>query len=163
MLNTWELCCNLCNGMIFQSPGISKSGSPILVKAPLLFRTSVMRQESTCSLSFRPSLSGLELHICRLQEWIDGGRLELLGWCRCLDPMLTIVSALAYGRSMFVSPPDRRDEANAAKRQLSEQGAAAKSDHLTIVVAFNKWHQERLLNGPESARQVSSYIRDTKP
>ena len=69
--------------------------------------------------------------------------------------MLTIVAAMGYGRPIFVSPPDRRDEANAAKQRLTSESAAAKSDHLTLIAAFNTWKPARLKGGrsePSSVR-----------
>ena len=74
--------------------------------------------------------------------------------CRCLSPMLTIVAAMGYGRPIFVSPPDRRDEANAAKQRLTRESAAAKSDHLTLIAAFNTWNDARLKGGRSEASRV---------
>jgi len=58
---------------------------------------------------------------------------------RCAGPVLTIAAAMAHGRSIFFSPPDRRQEANAAKQALLTAIPNAKSDHLAVVVAFDAW------------------------
>ena len=52
---------------------------------------------------------------------------------RCMGPVLTLAAAMAYGRPIFYAPPDRRAEAEAAKRALTANAAAAKSDHLAII------------------------------
>jgi hypothetical protein len=69
--------------------------------------------------------------------------------------MLTIVAAMGYGRPIFLSPPDKREEANAAKKKLTGASAAAKSDHLTLIAAFNSWNQARLKGGRSEASRVT--------
>jgi ATP-dependent RNA helicase DHX36 len=57
----------------------------------------------------------------------------------CLDPVLTIAAGVGF-RSPFLAPMDRRDEADEAKRRIAEKaGAAATSDHLTLVAAYAGW------------------------
>jgi ATP-dependent RNA helicase DHX57 len=58
---------------------------------------------------------------------------------RCLSPMLTIAAAMGYGRPLFMSPPDKRSEADASRRSLLAGAVTAKSDHLAMVAAFNAW------------------------
>ena len=75
--------------------------------------------------------------------------------CRCLSPVLTIVAAMAYGRPVFVAPLDKRDEARAAKLSLASAApAAAKSDHIASIAAFNAWHEARQAGGRHDAAQV---------
>ncbi len=74
---------------------------------------------------------------------------------RCVGPILTIAAAMAHGRPVFQSPPDRRDEAEAAKKQLTADSAAARSDHLALVTAFSAWNHARLKDGRQAAFQVS--------
>ncbi|CAG9466338.1 unnamed protein product [Pedinophyceae sp. YPF-701] len=57
---------------------------------------------------------------------------------RCLDPCLTVAAALS-SRSPFVSPLDKREEADAAKRSF----AGDQSDHLAVVDAFDAWEDVR--------------------
>ena len=37
--------------------------------------------------------------------------------------MLTIVAAMAWGRPVFLSPPDKREEAKIARKQLAAESA----------------------------------------
>ena len=72
--------------------------------------------------------------------------------------MLTVVAALAHGRQVFVSPPDQREEARAAKAGLTNSSTAAgKSDHIAIIAAFNIWHGALKAGGRREALQVSSH------
>ena len=69
--------------------------------------------------------------------------------------MLTIVAAIAHGRQVFVAPPDRREEARAAKLSLASAApAAAKSDHIAIVAAFNAWNEAWQAGGRHEASKV---------
>ena len=52
--------------------------------------------------------------------------------------MLTIAAAMANGRPAFVSPPDKREEANAAKRSLAAAAFTQKSDHLALIGAAHR-------------------------
>lgn len=78
--------------------------------------------------------------------------------CRCVGPVLTVVAAMGYGRPAFQSPPDRREEAELAKRQLTADSAAGRSDHLALVAAFLGWNQARIKDGRQAAYQVHRLI-----
>lgn len=75
--------------------------------------------------------------------------------CRCVGPVLTVVAAMAHGRPVFQSPPDRREEAELAKKRLTGDSAAARSDHLALVAAFSEWNHARTKDGRHAAFQVS--------
>lgn len=78
---------------------------------------------------------------------------------RCVGPVLTIVAAMAHGRPVWQSPPDRRQEADAAKAALTAGSAASRSDHVAIVAAFEAWNAARLRGGRQAAfavRQLAS-------
>ena len=77
-----------------------------------------------------------------------------MGQHRCIGPALTIVAAMAHGRPIFQSPPDRRQEADVAKRALTAGSAAARSDHIAIVAAFETWNAARLKDGRQAAFTV---------
>ncbi|KAG5133587.1 hypothetical protein JHK82_024775 [Glycine max] len=63
----------------------------------------------------------------------------------CLDPILTIVAGLSV-RDPFLTPLDKKDLAEAAKSQFSQDY----SDHLAIVRAYEGWKDaEKDLNGHE--------------
>ena len=68
---------------------------------------------------------------------------------RCLSPCLTIAAALS-GRPPFLSPSDKREEANAARDRLA--AGAVRSDHLALVAAFNGWHAARERGGRREGR-----------
>lgn len=62
---------------------------------------------------------------------------------QCMDPILTIAAAMSYGRPMFLSPQDKREEAGAKRRELYALYEASKSDHLAMVAAFVAWEKAR--------------------
>ncbi len=62
---------------------------------------------------------------------------------------------MAHGRPVFQSPPDRREEAELAKKLLTGDSAAARSDHLALVAAFSEWNQARTKDGRQAAYQVT--------
>ena len=68
--------------------------------------------------------------------------------------MLTITAVISHGRPLWASPPDRRDEAEVARRNLAGVGAAAKSDHLAAVAAFNGWAAAYAAGGRGEAAAV---------
>ncbi|XP_057198416.1 putative ATP-dependent RNA helicase DHX57 isoform X2 [Triplophysa rosa] len=81
------------------------------------------------------TLTPLGWHLACLPVDVRIGKLMLLGAIfRCLDPALTIAASLAF-KSPFVSPWDKREEAN--ERKLSF--ALANSDHLALLQAYKGW------------------------
>lgn len=66
---------------------------------------------------------------------------------------------MAYNRQVFISPPDKREEARAAKLRLtSTSTAAAKSDHIAIIAAFNTWNKARRAGGKSEAVQAGCLL-----
>lgn len=64
---------------------------------------------------------------------------------------------MAYGRPVFISPLDKREEARSAKLSLvSTASAAAKSDHIAIIAAFNTWKETLQSHGKREAAQACS-------
>ncbi|ELR25721.1 helicase conserved Cterminal domain containing protein [Acanthamoeba castellanii str. Neff] len=81
-------------------------------------------------------LTPLGYHLAQLPVDVHIGKMMLFGAILCcLDPVLTIAAAMSAGKSAFYSPPDRREEANQARFGL----ALDKSDHLTLMNAYNGW------------------------
>jgi HrpA-like RNA helicase len=79
-------------------------------------------------------LTPLGLHLSTLPVDCRVGKLILLGaMFGCADEALTIAATLSF-RSPFLSPPQRREEADRAKRQF----ATGQSDHLTVLKAYNE-------------------------
>ena len=56
----------------------------------------------------------------------------------CLDPVLTVAAAIS-SRSPFVSPLERREAADAAKRGFARE----QSDHLAVMAAYQAWRDAR--------------------
>ncbi|XP_028844467.1 putative ATP-dependent RNA helicase DHX57 [Denticeps clupeoides] len=80
-------------------------------------------------------LTPLGWHLACLPVDVRIGKLMLLGAIfRCLDPALTIAASLAF-KSPFVSPWDKRQEANESKLRFS----VANSDHLALMQAYKGW------------------------
>ncbi len=73
-----------------------------------------------------------------------------------MSPVLIVVAAMTHGRSVFVSPPDKRAEAAAARAQITANSTAAKSDHLAIIAAFNGWTAAWTKGGRQQAHTVGN-------
>ena len=69
----------------------------------------------------------------------------------CLDPILTIAAGCGF-RSPFLTPMEKRDESDAARRKLAGFGPGQTSDHLTLVAAYSGWI--------EASRKGKQYERD---
>ncbi|KAJ3097709.1 ATPdependent RNA helicase [Phlyctochytrium planicorne] len=100
------------------------------------------------ALSKEENLTALGFHLGRLPVDVRIGKLILLGSIfRCLDPILTIASAMSI-KSPFVAPFDKRDLADAKKMEF----ATSLSDHLTVLTAYNQWQAERRNGFPNERR-----------
>ena len=86
-------------------------------------------------------LTPLGHHLADLPVDARLGKMMLYGAVfGCLDPVLTIAAGVGF-RSPFLSPMDRREEADEARRKLA--GAGATSDHLALVRAYAGWIRAR--------------------
>ncbi|XP_028250740.1 putative ATP-dependent RNA helicase DHX57 [Parambassis ranga] len=93
------------------------------------------RLQDLGALTADEKLTPLGYHLACLPVDVRIGKLMLFGAIfRCLDPALTIAASLAF-KSPFVSPWDKREEAN--ERKLSF--AVASSDHLALLQAYKGW------------------------
>uniref|UniRef100_A0A8C5GGX6 Putative ATP-dependent RNA helicase DHX57 n=1 Tax=Gouania willdenowi TaxID=441366 RepID=A0A8C5GGX6_GOUWI len=87
------------------------------------------------ALTADEKLTPLGYHLASLPVDVRIGKLMLFGsMFRCLDPALTIAASLA-SKSPFVSPWNKREEANMKKRAF----AVGNSDHLTLLQAYKGW------------------------
>ncbi|XP_019134505.2 putative ATP-dependent RNA helicase DHX57 [Larimichthys crocea] len=87
------------------------------------------------ALTADEKLTPLGYHLACLPVDVRIGKLMLFGAIfRCLDPALTIAASLAF-KSPFVSPWDKREEANEKKLAF----AVANSDHLALLQAYKGW------------------------
>ena len=106
------------------------------------------------TVSAESGLTALGFHLATLPVDPRVGKMMMYGALfQCTDPALTIAASMS-ARSPFVSPFDKRDEADAARKEFAMEG----SDHLTTLNAFNTWKEMRRTKG-EKATQV--FLRDS--
>ncbi|XP_043913365.1 putative ATP-dependent RNA helicase DHX57 isoform X2 [Protopterus annectens] len=108
-----------------------------LIEPPSIesLRSAKHRLQDLGALSPEEKLTPLGYHLASLPVDVRIGKLMLFGAIfRCLDSALTIAASLAF-KSPFVSPWDKRDEANEKKLEF----ATANSDHLTFLQAYKGW------------------------
>ncbi len=104
-------------------------------------KVSAVKTDSlkTSDLAANSGLTALGFHLASLPVAPKIGKLLLYGSLfGCCDTALTIASTLST-RSPFVSPFDKREEADAARKHFMIES----SDPLTIVNAFNSWKRLR--------------------
>ncbi|KAJ3409007.1 ATPdependent RNA helicase [Chytridiales sp. JEL 0842] len=100
------------------------------------------------ALTIEEELTPLGFHLGRLPVDVRIGKLILYGSIfRCLDPVLTIASAMSV-KSPFVAPFEKRELADEKKMAF----ATGVSDHLTLLAAYNAWQTVRA-NGFAAERQ----------
>ncbi|XP_053697637.1 putative ATP-dependent RNA helicase DHX57 [Sabethes cyaneus] len=89
------------------------------------------------AFDLQEQLTPLGHHLSALPVDVRIGKLMLFGAIfQCLDSVLTIAACLSY-KSPFVSPFNKRDEADSRKRLFG----IANSDHLTMLNAYRKWKE----------------------
>lgn len=115
---------------------LSKALEPPKVES---VETAVAALKQLGALDERENLTPLGQHLATLPVDVRVGKMLLYGsMLGCLDPVLTIAAVLS-GRSPFVAPLDKRDEADLAKKLFAED----QSDHLTILNAYNGWQEAK--------------------
>ncbi|KAL6650601.1 hypothetical protein ACP70R_009526 [Stipagrostis hirtigluma subsp. patula] len=116
-------------------------------------------------------LSPLGYHLAKLPVDVLIGKMMLYGAIfGCLSPILSVAAFLSY-KSPFLSPKDEKQNVEKAKATLlneSLDGSTStadnkQSDHLIMVIAYNKWSRILQQSGPKSARQFchSFYLNST--
>uniref|UniRef100_F7FE33 ATP-dependent DNA/RNA helicase DHX36 n=1 Tax=Monodelphis domestica TaxID=13616 RepID=F7FE33_MONDO len=92
------------------------------------------------ALDKQEELTPLGVHLARLPVEPHIGKMILFGalFC-CLDPVLTIAASLSF-KDPFVIPLGKEKVADARRKELSKN---TKSDHLTVVNAFEGWEEAR--------------------
>ena len=99
-------------------------------------------------------LTALGSHLATLPVDVRLGKLlvyaSLFG---CVDHALTLAAALGT-KGPFVSPLDKRDEADAAKKACAR---GSESDHLAVVFAYEGWRRAREAGGRAAER---AFIED---
>jgi ATP-dependent RNA helicase DHX36 len=87
---------------------------------------------SCCDMQVSSELTALGFHLATLPVDPRVGKMMIYGSLfGCIDPALTIAASMS-ARSPFVSPFDKRDEADAARKRFATDG----SDHLATLEAF---------------------------
>uniref|UniRef100_A0A8C3RTR9 Putative ATP-dependent RNA helicase DHX57 n=1 Tax=Chelydra serpentina TaxID=8475 RepID=A0A8C3RTR9_CHESE len=115
-------------------------------------RASKLRLQDLGALTPHEKLTPLGYHLASLPVDVRIGKLMLFGTIfRCLDPALTIAASLAF-KSPFVSPWDKREEANKKKLEF----AIGNSDYLALLQAYKGWR----LSTKESSHASYSYCRE---
>ncbi|XP_028549002.1 DExH-box ATP-dependent RNA helicase DExH1 isoform X2 [Dendrobium catenatum] len=103
---------------------------------PLAVNNALELLRTIGALDEREDLTPLGRHLCTLPLDPNIGKMLLMGSIfQCLDPALTIASALAY-RDPFVLPVSRKEEADDAKRSFASDTC---SDHIALLKAFDAW------------------------
>ncbi|CAL9683143.1 unnamed protein product [Knipowitschia caucasica] len=108
-----------------------------LIEPPAMGSLDAAKQrlQDLGALTADERLTPLGYHLACLPVDVRIGKLMLFGAIfRCLDPALTIAASLAF-KSPFVSPWDKREEANEKKQAF----ALANSDHLSLLQAYKGW------------------------
>ncbi|XP_058070140.1 DExH-box ATP-dependent RNA helicase DExH1 isoform X3 [Magnolia sinica] len=114
---------------------------------PLSVENAVELLKTIGALGNMEELTPLGRHLCTLPLDPNIGKMLLMGCIfQCLDPALTIASALAH-RDPFVLPINRKAEADAAKRSFAGDSC---SDHIALLKAFEAWKDAKR-NGQERA------------
>ena len=117
------------------------------------------------------SLTPLGKHLSRMPCDPKLGKMLIFGAIlRCVDPVLTIVAAQAYGKSVWYwSTQDGRQEAEGRRAKLvssltgksssyspsSYSSSSTKSDHIATIAAFNGWRLEHQRSGHKAARRYA--------
>ncbi|VAH47845.1 unnamed protein product [Triticum turgidum subsp. durum] len=116
-------------------------------------------------------LSPLGYHLAKLPVDVLIGKMMLYGAIfGCLSPVLSVAAFLSY-KSPFISPKDEKQNVEKAKAALSNEnldGSTSiidnkQSDHLLMVIAYNKWSRILQEHGARSAHQFcrSFYLNST--
>lgn len=90
------------------------------------------------ALNERGEVTALGVHLASLPVDVQAGKLLLFGaMFRCVRPALTLAAALSC-RTPFLSPLERRDEADAARQRVfGTHASEARSDHARLLQAFD--------------------------
>uniref|UniRef100_A0A3Q3D4I7 ATP-dependent DNA/RNA helicase DHX36 n=1 Tax=Hippocampus comes TaxID=109280 RepID=A0A3Q3D4I7_HIPCM len=96
------------------------------------------------ALDHSENLTALGFHLARLPVEPHIGKLILFGaLLGCLDPVLTIAASLSFKDPFFI-PLGKEQMADKRRKVLSRN---SKSDHLTVVNAFQGWQEAKQHGG----------------
>jgi ATP-dependent RNA helicase DHX36 len=129
-----------CKATVLLCAGLGHVG-PFLRKAmdapdAAAVENAVARLEALGALDGDEALTPLGEALAQLPMDPAVGKLLLYGAVfDCLEPVLSIAASLSY-KSPFVSPLERRAEADEAKRRMAE---GLRSDHWALLAAVRRW------------------------
>ncbi|KAH9331102.1 hypothetical protein KI387_003210, partial [Taxus chinensis] len=108
--------------------------------SPEAIGESVRSLRSMNVLDEKECLTPLGQYIAQMPVDASVGKMLIFGcMLRCLNPILTVAAALS-GRTPFLSPMDKREEANATHLRFA---GTSKSDHMAIIAAYDGWDASR--------------------
>ncbi|XP_074845384.1 putative ATP-dependent RNA helicase DHX57 [Carettochelys insculpta] len=148
-----QLCLRIKILDMFSAHGLQSVLSQ-LIEPPRIesLQASKLRLQDLGALTPNEKLTPLGYHLASLPVDVRIGKLMLFGTIfRCLDPALTIAASLA-SKSPFVSPWDKREEANKKKMEF----AMGNSDYLALLQAYKGWR----LSTKESYHASYIYCRE---
>uniref|UniRef100_A0A8C5HYI3 RNA helicase n=1 Tax=Gouania willdenowi TaxID=441366 RepID=A0A8C5HYI3_GOUWI len=131
-------CYHLYNGL--RASLLDAYQLPEIMRTPL--EELCLQIKVTCNaLDHEENLTALGIHLARLPVEPHIGKLILFGaLLGCLDPVLTIAAALSFKDPFFI-PLGKEKLADMKRKVLSRN---SKSDHLTIVNAFQGWEDAKV-------------------
>lgn len=133
-----EICLDI-KAQAFQAPIREFLSQAIEPPSPAAVDASVRNLQSLQALTDEEDITALGRLLAQLPVHPSLGKMIVLGVIfRCLDPMI-ILSATLSERTLFVSPPDKRREAQMMQQKFGEDTG---SDHYALLNAFT---QMRLL------------------
>jgi HrpA-like RNA helicase len=110
--------------------------------------------ESCAAITAYSGLTALGFHLATLPVEPRVGKMMIYGALfGCTDPALTIAASMS-ARSPFMSPFDKRNEADEARQAFATEG----SDHLTTLTAFNQWKEMSKTKGD---RTTNRFLRES--
>ncbi|XP_030381421.1 putative ATP-dependent RNA helicase DHX57 [Scaptodrosophila lebanonensis] len=113
---------------------------------------ALTRLRDVGALDSNDQLTPLGHHLAALPVDVRIGKLMLYGSIfQCLDSVLTIAACLSH-KSPFVSPLNKRTEADKCKRAF----AVGNSDHLTVLQAYKKWLEVSQRGNYSASRNYAS-------
>ena len=116
--------------------------------------TRADNERSCAAMAATSGLTALGFHLATLPVDPRVGKMMIYGALfGCTDPALTIAASMS-ARSPFMSPFDKRDQADAARQAFATEG----SDPLTTLTAFNQWKEFRATKGD---RATNDFLRDS--
>eukprot|EP00210_Caulerpa_lentillifera_P005324 g5087.t1 len=112
---------------------------------PVHVEAAIKTLKETGAIDDDLHLTSLGHHLTKMPMDVHIGKMLIYGaLLRSVDSVLTLAGALSYGRPVFFSPPEKRDEAGNFRQEVYSFYQNSKSDHMAIIAAFQAFHQAKL-------------------